>query len=392
MERMDQTPGGLRIQIGIFGRTNTGKSSIMNMLTGQDAAIVSPVPGTTTDPVRKSMELGELGPCLFIDTPGTYDGTALEDERTLKMEKVMRSCDIALIVMNGSKDIDGEAGRIGYFKDHGIPFIVVFNKMSDEVCPVDERFDAVCVNALTGEGGDVLREKIIAMGRSVPARTLLGDMVRPGDTVMLIMPQDGLAPKGRLILPQVMTTRELLDKHAVIISVQPEEMETALKGLGKAPDIIITDSQAFGYVSERCPSSSRLTSFSILMAGLKGDIAVYTEGAKRMMSLKDGDKILIAESCTHAPADEDIGRVKIPDMIRKKLGIEITTEVAAGSAFPDDLGSYSLILQCGGCMAGRKAIMSRIESARDQGVPITNYGIAIAKLTGILDRCESFRS
>lgn len=385
MAGLDQTPGGMRVQIGIFGRTNTGKSSIMNMLTGQDAAIVSPVAGTTTDPVKKSMELGALGPCLFVDTPGTFDATELSDERMQKMERVMHSCDIALVVINNEADLESEAGRVEYFKEHSIPVIVVYNNIGEGgIGDIDRSGLSVTeVNAATGEGIDDLREKIISLGKDLPTPSLLGDMVKAGDTVVLVMPQDRLAPKGRLILPQVMTTRELLDRHAVIISVQPEELESALSLLKSPPDLIITDSQAFAYVNGLCPKESRLTSFSILMAGLKGDIATYAAGAEEMMKLSDGDTVLIAESCTHAPADEDIGRVKIPNLIRKKLGIDIKTEVAAGEAFPADLSKYALIIQCGGCMVTRRTIMSRIEAATSANIPITNYGIALAKLNGI---------
>ena len=325
---------------------------------------------------------------MFIDTPGSFDGTRLETERTDRIERIMASCDIAIVVINNKEDLEEESKRISYFANRNIPVIRVLNIISAEGNADNEALtdeDIICVNALTGEGEDILREKIISLGNTIPERTLLGNMVSPGDTVMLVMPQDGLAPKGRLILPQVMTTRELLDKHAVIISVQPEEMEKALSGLNKAPDLIITDSQAFEYVSKLCPSDSRLTSFSILMAGLKGDIGVYVDGAHQMMHLKDGNKVLIAESCTHAPAEEDIGRVKIPSMIKKKLGINIETAVAAGEAFPADLSDYALIIQCGGCMAGRRAIMSRIEAAQVANVPITNYGIALAMLTGVLE-------
>ncbi|MBO6214625.1 MAG: [FeFe] hydrogenase H-cluster maturation GTPase HydF, partial [Lachnospiraceae bacterium] len=244
----------------------------------------------------------------------------------------------------------------------------------------------VYINALTGEGADELKAAIISLGSELPQRTLLGDMVSAGDTVMLVMPQDASAPKGRLILPQVMTTRELLDKNAIVISVQPEEIDRALSVLKTPPDLVITDSQVFSYVNEHIPPDIRLTSFSILMAGLKGDLSVFMDGADRMMELSDRAKILIAESCTHAPAEEDIGRVKIPNMLRKKLGISIETEIAAGDSFPEDLSEYSLIIQCGGCMVGRRSIMNRIEAAVRQNIPITNYGIAIAKLTGILER------
>lgn len=396
MAGLDQTPAGLRTHIGIFGKTNSGKSSILNMITGADTAIVSDVAGTTTDPVKKSMELGELGPCLFIDTPGTFDTSTLSGKREESMIRVMNKCDIALIVLNESKDIHDEKDRYEWLLRHKVKVLFVYNDLDGkkteedaiklELNGLSHGAGFVTVNAVSGGGKEALINAIIKCGQDKNEATLLKDCVKAGDTVLLVMPQDELAPKGRLILPQVMTIRELLDKDAVIIGVTPGQLEGALRALTAPPKLIITDSQVFGEVFEKKPEESIITSFSVLMAGLKGDTATYAKGAKAIADLRDGAKVLIAESCTHAPADEDIGRVKIPSMIRKKQGEGISFDICAGEGFPEDVSGYDLIIQCGGCMAGRRLIMSRIEQATDAHVPITNYGMAIAYLSGILDR------
>ena len=363
-----ETPSGMRVHIGFFGKTNSGKSTLVNALSSQDVSIVSSEPGTTTDPVHKAIEILPIGPCILIDTPGLEDETTLGSAR---MERTMREaavCDIAVFVRAGSSDelSKTESELIEFFRIKNIPVVTIAG---------DDRDDIEAVKA-----------SIIAAARSVPERTILDGAVAEGDLVMLVMPQDKQAPKGRLILPQVATLRELLDVHARTMCVAPEEMESALSVLRESPKLIITDSQVFDYVYERKPKESALTSFSVLFAALKGDIEAYVAGAKAIDALKPGARILIAESCSHAPLDEDIGRVKIPGLIKKRIGGDITVDVAAGKDFPEDLSGYDLILQCGGCMVNRRQILERIEKARKQGVPITNYGIAIAYIKGILEK------
>lgn len=363
-----ETPSGMRVHIGFFGKTNSGKSTLVNALSSQDVSIVSSEPGTTTDPVHKAIEILPIGPCILIDTPGLEDETTLGSAR---MERTMREaavCDIAVFVRAGSSDelSKAESELIEFFRIKNIPVVTVTG---------DDRDDIEAVKA-----------SIIAAAESAPERTILDGAVAEGDLVMLVMPQDKQAPKGRLILPQVATLRELLDVHARTMCVAPEEMESALSVLTESPKLIITDSQVFDYVYERKPKESALTSFSVLFAALKGDIEAYVAGAKAIDALKPGARILIAESCSHAPLDEDIGRVKIPGLIKKRIGGDITVDVAAGKDFPEDLSGYDLILQCGGCMVNRRQILERIEKARKQGVPITNYGIAIAYIKGILEK------
>ena len=361
-----ETPSGMRVHIGFFGKTNSGKSTLVNALSSQDVSIVSSEPGTTTDPVHKAIEILPIGPCILIDTPGLEDETSLGSAR---MERTMREaavCDIAVVVRADEGDSQAESELIEFFRIKNIPVVIVTG---------DDRDDIEAVKA-----------SIIAAAESAPERTILDGAVAEGDLVMLVMPQDKQAPKGRLILPQVSTLRELLDVHARTMCVAPEEMESALSVLTESPKLIITDSQVFDYVYERKPKESALTSFSVLFAALKGDIEAYVAGAKAIDTLKPGARILIAESCSHAPLDEDIGRVKIPGLIKKRIGGDITVDVAAGKDFPEDLSGYDLILQCGGCMVNRRQILERIEKARKQGVPITNYGIAIAYIKGILEK------
>ena len=355
----------MRIHIGFFGRTNSGKSTLVNALASQDVSIVSPEPGTTTDPVYKAMEISPIGPCILIDTPGLEDDTALGEARIKRTYREAAGCDVAVIVRS-SEVSRAERELEDIFSENNIPVVSVAQADRDDV--------------------EAVKAAIIEAAEAVPGRTILNGMVSAGDLVMLIMPQDKQAPKGRLILPQVATLRELLDVHARTMCVAPEEMESAISVLNEPPALIITDSQVFDYVYERKPDESKLTSFSILYAGLKGDIRVYADGAKAIDTLKPGARILVAESCSHAPLEEDIGRVKIPALIKKRIGGDITVDVAAGKDFPEDLSGYDLILQCGGCMVNRRQIQGRIHEAEKQGVPITNYGIAIAYINGILEK------
>ena len=367
MAELNQTPSGMRIHIGFFGKTNSGKSTLINALAGQEVSIVSPEPGTTTDPVYKAMEIAPIGPCMLIDTAGLMDETTLGEVRREKTEKVAEVCDVAVIVSEEDEPV-GMQGLIDVFNRNHTTIIYACGQKRDDI--------------------DSIRKDIIEAARKVSEPDLLRGMVSPGDLVMLVMPQDKQAPKGRLILPQVTTLRSLLDVHARTICVTPEEMESALEELKSPPKLIITDSQVFDYVFKRTPEKSKLTSFSVLYAGLKGDVSVYTRGAEAMEQLKPGDTVLVAESCTHAPMEEDIGREKIPAMLRKQVGGDIFVEIVAGKDFPEDLTKYNMILQCGGCMANRRQIMNRIRMAEEQGVPITNYGIAIAWLKGILGKIE----
>ena len=409
MAEITETPTGLRIHIGFFGRTNSGKSSLINALSGQDVSIVSPEAGTTTDPVYKAIEIAPIGPCVLIDTAGICDGTALGELREERTKKVIKESDI-LVVLFDEKCLNNDGLEGAYFNTnnkivgsdynlYGSPVIPVITKADiidkKTLNIIKEKIvsltgvpseDIICVSSVTGEGIGKLRHAVINAVSDKTDRTILGGMVSEDDIVMLVMPQDKQAPKGRLILPQVTTLRELLDDHARVICVAPEQMSSALSMLKEAPSLIITDSQVFDYVYERKPDESRLTTFSVLYAGLKGDIRMFMEGAKAIGRLKPGARLLIAESCSHAPMEEDIGRVKIPNMIKKRIGGDVTVEVYAGKDFPDDLSGYDLILQCGGCMVNRRQIMNRVEKAVSQGVPITNYGIAIAYLKGILDK------
>ena len=422
MAEINETPSGMRTHIGFFGKTNSGKSSLINALAGQDVSIVSPEPGTTTDPVYKAIEIAPVGPCLLIDTAGLEDETTLGSIREERTAKALAESDVVVLVFepDSSSDIEIFIKILSEKKDDKVSVIPVITKTdssdSEAIDELKEKIAAdigglldsmvnvssqigdsideagmpyeniICVSSRTGDGIDDLRKAIIDAVGCLPKQTVLQGMVAEDDIVMLVMPQDKQAPKGRLILPQVTTLRELLDVHARTICVAPEEMLSALSMLKEAPSLIITDSQVFDYVYERKPEESRLTSFSILFAGLKGDIAVFTEGAKVIDSLRPGSRILVAESCSHAPLEEDIGREKIPNLLRKKVGGEIIVDIAAGKDFPEDLSGYDLILQCGGCMVNRRQIMNRVNKAVSQGIPITNYGIAIAYLKGILDK------
>ena len=393
---LNETPSANRLHIGIFGRTNSGKSSFINALTGQDVSIVSDVAGTTTDAVTKAMEIHPLGPCVLIDTAGFDDTTILGEARKEKTKIAAEKCDIAVILFTVSTncDISFEIEWYDYFIRKKTPVVAIINKMD---MTIDETLtgairkvikeEPLFISAKTGEGLDKVKE---ALARKIPedcaSRFITGDLVEDGDTVMLVMPQDIQAPKGRLILPQVQTIRELLDKKCIVMSVTTDKMVQALEQLKNPPKLIITDSQVFKTVYECKPAESMLTSFSVLFAAHKGDLPYYIEGAKQIERLTPQSKVLIAECCTHAPLSEDIGRVKIPNMLRKRFGETVTVDMVSGTDFPEDLTTYDLIIQCGGCMFNRKYVMSRIERAKSQEIPMTNYGVTIAHLTGILDK------
>jgi len=394
---LSQTPNSMRLHIAVFGRRNNGKSSIINAISGQNTALVSSVAGTTTDPVYKPMEIYPLGPCVLIDTAGFDDVGELGEMRIQKTKEVTERTDIALIVFSPSqKEFDLELEWYNILKLRNIPVIGVINKIdkdntaSEALIKKHFNIKIIKVSALTGEGIDNIRNALIeAAPADYELSTITGHLCGEGDSVLLVMPQDIQAPKGRLILPQVQVIRDLLDLKAVVTSVTTDKLIQALAMLKEPPKLIITDSQVFSYVYEHTPRESMLTSFSVLMARYKGDIDVYKEGAEQIDNLKDTDKVLIAEACTHKPLDGDIARVKIPNMLRKKIGQSLQIDIVSGNDFPKNIKDYSLIIHCGGCMFNRKYVLSRIAICKEYGVPITNYGIAIAKMTGILDKIRT---
>ncbi len=387
---LNNTPSGDRIHIGFFGRRNAGKSSVVNAVTGQDLAVVSDVKGTTTDPVSKAMELLPLGPVMIIDTPGFDDEGELGLLRVKKTRQVLNKTDIAILVVDateGQKDCDRQL--IDLFKAKGINYIVVYNK-SDLLESVPEDTDhELYVSALKGEKIHELKERMARLQQTGTDRRIVADKLNPGDFAVLVVPIDKAAPKGRLILPQQQTIRDILDAGAVSIVVKETELADTLTTLGKQPAMVITDSQVFRSVAETVPAGIPLTSFSILMARYKGLLEDAVRGVAAVDRLQDGDTILIAEGCTHHRQCDDIGTVKIPSWIRKYTGKDITIKTCSGMEFPDDLTPYALVIHCGGCMLNEREVRYRTKCAVDQGVPITNYGILIAYLNGILKRSIS---
>ena len=390
---MNDTPRSERLHVGLFGRRNAGKSSLINAITGQETALVSDIPGTTTDPVYKAMELHGFGPVVFIDTPGLDDEGKLGGMRVSRAMEALNKTDVALYVFDGAPE--SEADRIAELKKRQIPVIAVVGKCDILKDPDTIATDigrlyglkAIQVSAVSGMGIKELRNAVVS---SAPERfwelSITGDLAKTGDTVLLVMPQDREAPKGRLILPQVQTIRELLDKNCFVTACTPDGLEAALSSLTFPPHLIITDSQAFKTVCEKKPPESLLTSFSILFAAYKGDIHAFIRGAEALERLKGSSRVLIAEACAHAPAEEDIGRVRIPALLRKKAGEGLRVDFVRGRDFPEDLTGYDLVIHCGACMFNRRQMMGRIAEAERQGVPICNYGIALACLNGILGR------
>ena len=381
-----------RTHIAILGRCNAGKSTLVNRITGQDVSIVSETRGTTTDPVQKAIEINGLGATVIIDTPGIDDDTLLGNERVARIGKVLDKTDIAVVLLTG-EDCEAESGLIEECRVREIPVLVALahiDRIADYPtlqATLSKRLgqEVMAISARTGEGIEHLIEKIVTL-RPTEERLITEGLCQAGDCVLLVMPQDKSAPKGRLIQPQVQTIRELLDRGCIPICCTPDRMSQALEALATPPRLIITDSQAFAEVYKLKPEASVLTSFSILFARYKGDIHLFTEGVRALDTLTASSRILIAEACTHTPQHEDIGRVKLPRLLRKRFGETLQIDIVSGSDYPDDLTPYDLVIHCGACMFNRKHVLSRIERARQQSVPITNYGVILAALTGILDR------
>lgn len=385
---LNSTPSADRVHIGIFGRRNAGKSSIINAITGQNLAIVSDTKGTTTDPVLKAMELLPLGPVVLIDTPGLDDEGALGKLRIEKAYQVLNKTDIALLVVDSSVGMTKEDEKIlAKIRDKNIPYLVVYNKC-DILPKMNSTTDyAISVSASAGTHIHELKERIAALApQSTDSPPIVRDLLKPNDFVILVVPIDASAPKGRLILPQQQTIRDILEAGAISIVVKDSELKETLTTLGKNPALVITDSQAFKEVSKVVPESIPLTSFSILFARHKGDLGTVANGAHAIEKLKDGDMILISEGCTHHRQCEDIGTMKIPRLLTKYTGKDLHFSFTSGVEFPSDLSKYQLIIHCGGCTLNEREMKYRLRCAKDQEVPITNYGTAIAHMNGILKR------
>ncbi|MBU3127532.1 [FeFe] hydrogenase H-cluster maturation GTPase HydF [Clostridium tagluense] len=393
---MQQTPNANRLHIAIFGKRNVGKSSLINALTAQDIALVSDLAGTTTDPVYKAMELLPIGPVVIIDTAGLDDTGEIGELRIKKTKEVMDKTDLALLVIDGDVgDLTFESEWYEDLKGRKIPVVGVINKVDKGDVELDRiqkviNIDFVKVSAKDKVNIDELKKAIMKLApEDFEKSTIVGDIVKPKARVIVVAPQDIQAPKGRLILPQVQIIRDLLDNDAMALVVKDSELEDVLASLKDKPDLVITDSQVFKKVNSIIPKDVPLTSFSILMARYKGDLNSLVKGARAIDTLKPGDKVLIAEACTHHPLEGDIGREKLPIWLQEKVGGKLDITVCAGSSFPEDLSEYKLILHCGACMFNRQQLMSRIKKANLEGLPITNFGIAIAHINGILDRVLS---
>ncbi|MDE6601670.1 MAG: [FeFe] hydrogenase H-cluster maturation GTPase HydF [Lachnospiraceae bacterium] len=412
---MNDTPAGERVHIGFFGRRNAGKSSLLNAVTGQELSVVSEVRGTTTDPVYKAMELLPLGPVMLIDTPGFDDEGTLGEQRVKKTKQVLEKTDIAVLVVDAAEGMSAcDEELVSLFREREIPYMIALTKSDirdsendtmklinsfiaqEEEDPAErqnaktqggnEIAGVIYVSAATGEGIRGLKEKLAAILPDREERHLAADLVKPMDIVVLVVPIDSAAPKGRLILPQQQTIRDLLEAGAVPVAVRETELKGALLKLSEKPALVVTDSQAFEEVAATVPEDIPLTSFSILMARYKGFLKIAAEGVRALDTLKDGDRVLIAEGCTHHRQCDDIGTVKIPRFLKKYTGKDVVIETASGTGFPEDLTPYALVIHCGGCMLNEREVLRRMRFAKRQGVPVTNYGIAIAQMKGILAR------
>ena len=384
---LNQTPSGERVHIGFFGRRNAGKSSVVNAVTGQDLAVVSDVKGTTTDPVRKAMELLPMGPVMITDTPGYDDEGALGALRVRRTRQELNRTDIAVLVTDATQALTEEDRELlTLFREKGLPHLLVRNK-SDLLPAVPEAAPGeIYVSALTGAGIHELKERLARLQKTGPQRHIIADKLSPGALAVLVVPIDKAAPKGRLILPQQQTIRDILDAGASALVVRDSELAKTLVSLGRTPDIVITDSQVFGAVSKIVPREVPLTSFSILMARYKGLLEAAVRGTDAAKRLRDGDRILIAEGCTHHRQCGDIGTEKLPAWLRRYTGKALQFTTCSGAEFPEDLSPYALVVHCGGCMLGEREVLYRMKCAADQGVPITNYGTLIARMNGILSR------
>ncbi len=393
---MNNTPNANRLHVAIYGCRNSGKSTLINAITHEQTSVVSPLAGTTTDSVARSMELHGIGATLFIDTPGFDDDSSIGEQRVARSRQTLNRTDITLLLFDQS-DMAHEKLWCEELKRREIPIIPILSKI--DIRPEQEKvsltiaIEQLCGESpllLSGQNGVDIEIIIEAILRKIeptsPPRPLTAGLVSQGDVVMLVMPQDPQAPKGRIILPQVQTLRELLDMGAIAVSCTTEAILQTLSTLSAPPKLIITDSQLFDEVYALKPAETLLTSFSILMAGYKGDVELFIEGARAIESLTPTSRILIAEACAHAPIAEDIGRVKLPRILRQRIGDTLSIDIVSGRNFPDDLTPYDLIIHCGGCMFNRKYMMHRVDCATSQGVPITNYGVVIATLSGIIDK------
>ena len=386
MSTMNETPQGERLHIGIFGRRNVGKSSLLNAITGQNAALVSVVKGTTTDPVSKTMELLPIGPVLLIDTAGIDDSGELGELRISKTKGVLRKTDVALLVADAQEGLTEEDRELlQVFEDVGIKHLVVYNKADLAKSPPPGGF---CVSAATGENINALKEKIADISKTEKETIrLVADIVQSGDVVVMVIPIDKAAPKGRLILPQQQAIRDILEAGAIVAVTREVELADTLQKLKEPPRLVITDSQVFAFVSKVVPEDVPLTSFSILMARYKGVLKNAVEGAYALDALKNGDKVLISEGCTHHRQCDDIGTVKLPNWIETHTGAKLAYEFSSGSGFPQDLAGYKAIIHCGGCMLNSREMLHRQRMAEQANVPMTNYGVAISHMQGILERC-----
>lgn len=388
---MKNTPKGNRMHIALFGKVNSGKSSLLNALCKQDISIVSKQEGTTTDPVYKTMEIHGVGPVVWIDTAGWNDTSDLGEKRFEKSEEVLKQCDLALVLIHEKDEILKE--QVEKIKKQNCPVLYLLTK--SDICENKEELinyiqnvcedTPICISSKTKEGFEQLLNEIKKRKPIFEKSSITGNLCSEKDVVLLVMPQDKQAPQGRLILPQAQTIRELLDKKCIGITTTLETFSDTLSILNKEPDLIICDSQVFKEVYKLKPKNSKLTSFSVLYANYKGDLKVYLEGVKAIATLNENSRVLIAEACTHAPLEEDIGRVKIPAMLRKRAGDKLQVDVVSGNDFPKDLSGYDLIIHCGACMFNRAYVLNRIYSAMEANVPITNYGITAAYLSGILE-------
>ena len=383
---LNQTPSGERIHIGFFGMRNAGKSSLVNAVTGQELSVVSEFKGTTTDPVKKAMELLPLGPVLIIDTPGLDDEGELGSLRVKKAKEVLKIIDIAVLAVDSEKGFSKlDENLIADFESAGKPYIIAYNKRDIKKINC-EKDNEISVSALTGENINELKEKLAALAPKKELRYIVADLIKPKDIVIMVVPIDESAPKGRIILPQQQTLREILDVGATAVVCQDDELPEALGSLARKPKLVITDSQVFGKVSKMLPEDITLTSFSILFARYKGDLEELVKGAAALKDLCNGDRVLISEACTHHRQCNDIGSVKMPNWVKKFSSADIEISLTSGGDFPDDLSPYKVIVHCGACMLNETQMKSRIDAAKKAGVPIVNYGVAIAHMNGILKK------